>query len=397
MAPATLPKDSGTLAAPLAADDLRERILASLRDQGFKLNERGLLGPVPGNDKDLIRKLHSVAKSAAIERSRKGLERHEDRLIKFFANGSEIDPTHIKPVLREVTPDSEEELLFRYARLHWSIPVSAGYGRRLRFVVLDESNGKLMGLFGLGDPVFAIGPRDRWIGWNREMQRERLRHVMDAFVVGAVPPYSRLLVGKLIAMLLISDEVRHAFKKKYAMSGSLITERSFDGKLALVTTTSALGRSSVYNRVRFEGKSVLESVGYTLGSGEFHFANGLYADIQRYAKEHLEPTAKHERWGEGWRSRREVVRQTLRHLELNPDILYHGVKREVFVAPVAANTQKFLRGDHCSLRYTRRPAKMLFDAFRERWLLPRASRDSSYLSNHREELRLWPPRGEHND
>jgi hypothetical protein len=393
MPSATLPKDAGS-ASPPAPHDLRKRILASLRDQGFTINERGLLGPVPDNDKDTVRKLHEVARCAAIERSREGLERHEDRLIEFFADGSEVDPAAIRPVLREVTPGSEEELLFRYARLQWSIPVSAGYGRRLRFVVIDENNGKLMGLFGLGDPVFAIGPRDRWIGWDREMQRERLRHVMDAFVVGAVPPYSRLLVGKLIAMLLVSDEVRQAFKKKYAKSGSLISERSFDGKLALVTTTSALGRSSVYNRVRFDGKPVLEGVGYTLGSGEFHFANGLYADISRYAKAHLEPTAKHERWGEGWRSRREVVRQTLRHLDLNPDILYHGVKREVFVAPVAKNTREFLRGDHRSLRYTRRPAKALFDGFRERWLLPRASRDESYKKDHREELRLWPRREE---
>lgn len=375
------------------AEDLRDRILTSLRDQGFSINEKGLLGPIAADDKAVVRELHAVARASAIEKASDGLKRHENRLIQHFANGSEINPAAVRPVLHEVTPGSEEELLFRYARLHWSIPVSAGYGRRLRFLVFDESNGKLMGLFGLGDPVFAIGPRDRWIGWDRAAQRERLRHVMDAFVVGAAPPYSRLLVGKLIAMLLVSDEVRRAFKKKYQSSGSLITEREFDGKLALVTTTSALGRSSVYNRLRLDGQPILKSVGYTLGSGEFHFANGLYADITRYAKEHLEPTAKHERWGEGWRSRREVVRRTLRHLDLNPDILYHGVKREVFVAPVAKNTQQFLRGDHRVLRYTKRPAPVLFERFRERWLLPRAARNSSYELDHREELRLWPQTG----
>jgi hypothetical protein len=389
MAQAVLTKPATHDTAP-DAEDLRRRILTSLRKQGFSINKEGLLGPIATEDKDVVRELHAVARAAAIERASDGLKRHEDRLLQFFANGPEINPATIQPALREVTPGSEEELLFRYARLHWSIPVSAGYGRRLRFLVFDESNGKLMGLFGLGDPVFAIGPRDRWIGWDRAAQRDRLRHVMDAFVVGAVPPYSRLLVGKLIALLLVSDEVRRAFKKKYESSGSLITDREFDGKLALITTTSALGRSSVYNRLRLDGKPVLESVGYTLGSGEFHFANGLYADISRYAKEHLEPTAKHERWGDGWRSRREVVRQTLRHLDLNPDILYHGVKREVFVAPVAKNTQQFLRGDHRVLRYTKRPAQTLFERFRERWLLPRATRDSSYQLAQREELRLWP-------
>ena len=40
----------------------------------------------------------------------------------------------------------------------------------------------------------------------------RLRNVMDAFVLGAVPPYRELLCGKLVAMLAASDEVRDAFR-----------------------------------------------------------------------------------------------------------------------------------------------------------------------------------------
>ncbi len=382
-----------TAAEAPSKKQLRARILASLRKQGFRLTDEGLLGPPPSGDKEAIRELHAVAREAAIEHARNGLERHERRLLGYFADGEEIDPGQIRPVLHEIEPGSEEELLFRYARLHWSIPISSGYGRRLRFLVFDESNGKLIGLFGLGDPVFAIGPRDEWIGWSPTDRRKRLRHVMDAFLVGAVPPYSRLLFGKFIAMLLVSDEVRHRFKRKYQGSGSLIAEREFDGKLALVTTTSALGRSSVYNRVRLDGRPVLESVGYTLGSGEFHFANGLYGQIVSYARAHLEPTAKHERWGSGWRSRREVVRQTLNHLDLNPDILYHGVRREVFVAPVARNAREFLRGQHRQLRFRRRPAAELFDAFRERWMLRRVERDSSYRDFDPDTLRLWRSEG----
>jgi hypothetical protein len=115
--------------------------------------------------------------------------------------------------LKEVLPDTEDELLFRYARLHGSIPISAGYGRRLRFLVFDERNGKLIGLFGLGDPVFALGPRDAWVGWDAPAKRERLRHVVDAFVLGAVAPYARLLCSKLVALLITSNEVREGFIK----------------------------------------------------------------------------------------------------------------------------------------------------------------------------------------
>ena len=100
---------------------------------------------------------------------------------------AEIDPERIEPRLQEVKSGSWDELLFRYSCLHWSIPVSSGYGRRLRFLVYDNSTGKLMGLFGLGDPVFSLSARVQWIGWTKEDRRKRLVHVMDAFVLGAVP------------------------------------------------------------------------------------------------------------------------------------------------------------------------------------------------------------------
>jgi hypothetical protein len=51
-----------------------------------------------------------------------------------------------------------------------------------------------MGLIGLADPVFALGVRDAWTGWERDTRRERLANVMDAFVLGAVPLYNGLRV-----------------------------------------------------------------------------------------------------------------------------------------------------------------------------------------------------------
>jgi hypothetical protein len=369
---------------------LKKGIIQSLKLQGFAVNSDGQIDPVSPGDKDAIRRLHAASQKAAINRAKEGLRRHEQRLIERFAHGSRLDPASIRPRLVEIHPGSEEELLFRYARLHWSIPISAGYGRRLRFAIFDESNDMLMGILGLGDPVFAIGPRDKWIGWTGATKRRQLRHVMDAFVVGAVPPYSNLLCGKYIASLVTSDEVRDAFRRKYRNTTSLISDRNFDGRLALVTTTSALGRSSLYNRIRLGGRKILEPVGYTAGSGEFHFSNGIYGDIVAFANAHFEPTAKNERWGEGWRSRREVVRRTLRELDLQPDMVYHGVRREIYVAPLASNSREFLCGEHSRVQWYHTSAPELFDSFRERWLMPRATRDTRYRNFEPETLRLWP-------
>jgi len=348
---------------------LRQKIVRSLRKQGFRITGDVILPPSVLT-KDNIRDLHSIAVDHRRDRSKEGLFRREQWLLSHIASGCEVDPNSISPRLVEVQPGSDEELLFRYVSLHWSVPVSAGYGRRLRFLVIDESNEKLIGIIGLGDPVIALSPRDSWIGWDRRARETRLRYVMDAFVLGPVPPYSYLLSGKLVAMLAASDEVRDIFKRKYRDSRSLIRRTSHDGRLALITTTSALGRSSVYNRIRFGNRSLYQSVGFTGGSGEFHFSNGLYSAISAFAADHCVPTYRRKSWGEGFRNRREVLKKALPLIGLPRAWLQHGIEREVFVIPLASNARQFLRGDHARLRWFKQPSSQIWDYFRERWLLP---------------------------
>ncbi len=367
---------------------LRDRLLHSLRAQGFRIRAGRIVAPDPG-DKDRLRALHAEAVRYQINRSKNGLARYENRLLPYIANGIDIVPEKIHPRLVLVTQNSIEELLFRYARLHWSIPVSAGYGRRLRFIVYDEANGKLIGLFGLSDPVFNLGPRDRWIGWDKATKSVRLQCLMDLFVLGAVPPYSQLLCGKLIALLATSREVQDAFHRKYHGSHAYISGRPLTARLALLTTTSALGRSSLYNRLNFSGRPLYQSLGYTRGSGEFHFCNGFYRDLRELADLKCKATAKDERWGTGFRNRRELLRKALPLLGLSRELVYHGVQREIFAVPLAHNTIEFLRGEHQRLYCYRHGIDELFGWFRERWLLPRAARDGRYRQFKAESYRLW--------
>ena len=362
--------------------------MKSLRAQGFSVRN-GSIFPPKGLSKDGVRKLHETAAAHKIARARDGLHRKEADLLLHIASGCEVIPTRIHPTLVEVTPGSEEELLFRYASVHWSIPVSSGYGRRLRFLVIDQHTNKLMGLIGLGDPVFNLGPRDDWIGWTPAAHQKRLTHVMDAFVLGAVPPYSFLLCGKLVAMLVVSKTVAEVFKRKYSGACSIIGQRKHDGRLALITTTSALGRSSIYNRVRFHNRPLYQSVGFTRGSGEFHFSNGLYSAIADFAMARCKPTAKQESWGTGFRNRRETIKKCLQALGLSTEWLYHGIEREVFVVPLARNTQEFLQSRHNTLScYTQSEAE-IFEYFRDRWMIPRVSRDNRFMSWSKRDWAIW--------
>lgn len=137
------------------AQRLRNRVLCSPRDQVFPV-PAGRLLPPDTEDKHVVRSLHTDAVKHRVARSRPSLERHENRLLSLIASGDELRPERIRSRLVMVLPGSEDELLFRYARLHWSIPVSAGYGRRLRFIVYDESNSKLI---GIGSPGIVAGKR----------------------------------------------------------------------------------------------------------------------------------------------------------------------------------------------------------------------------------------------
>ncbi len=126
---------------PLSTEQLKLKglIIESLQNQGFEFRDNKFFLP-EGCDKSQIRLLHAQATQHKMQQRKNGLIRHESRLLKRIASGREVIPEKIKPKLVEVHPRTEDELLFRYASLHWSIPVSSGYGRRLRFLIVDQSN-----------------------------------------------------------------------------------------------------------------------------------------------------------------------------------------------------------------------------------------------------------------
>jgi hypothetical protein len=373
---------------PVSAPYLRRLIRASLKRQGYLVQREQIALAL--SNKEAVRRTHELAVQAHIARAEKALSAHESSLLSHIANGSEVIPEKICPRLIPVAANTENSLLFRYASLHWSIPISNGYGRRLRFLVVDEANNKLIGIIGLSDPVFSLAARDNWVGWRFEQRKQRLYHVLDAYVLGAVPPYAPLLAGKLVAMLATSREIASAFQERYSNRMTVLQKRTRLAELAMLTTTSALGRSSIYNRLKVQDRLLMQSVGYTTGWGTFHFSNGVYGKMFAYSMEHCEGTAKAVGWGGGkFRNRQEVIRKCLKELGFSENWMLHQVKREIFVAPLAKNTREFLRGESDRLDYWNLGADDLFAYFRERWLLPRALRNHEFQKFNREEWRLW--------
>lgn len=367
---------------------LRHAIRASLKAQGFRVDAAGVSFR-QRRDKRSIRKRHSLSVARRVAAAKTSLASVEAELIKHIANGDEVDPRRIKPRLEQVEAGTWQSRLFRYACLHWSIPVSDGYGRRLRFLIFDDANNKLIGLLGLGDPVYSIRARDRWIGWDSSNKAKLLYHVMDAYVLGAVPPYAGLLGGKLVALAAASDEVREAFRARYAGRRAILSGRKREPHLVLITTTSALGRSSIYNRLKIGPRLAFRSAGFTGGWGEFHFSDGVYEKLSDFAREHCEPTAKKEGWGKGFRNRRELVRKALAELGFSENMLNHGIQRELFVIPLARNARGFLRGKTDTPSYYKMPFAKIVRFWKKRWLMPRSERNNSWREFKNSEWLLW--------
>ena len=201
----------------------------------------------------------------------------------------------------------------------------------------------------------------------------------------AAVPY--LLGGKLVAMMTASDEVRYAFRRKYSRQDSLIDGRSFDGRLALITTTSALGvhPSTTASALTAASSSSRSALPKGPETSTFQTVFMVQSTSIRAGTASRQKRAE----GTGFRNRREVIRKCLSKLGISPDWQYHGVRREIYVVPLAANTREFLRGEHERLKWHGQPADALFAWFRERWLLPRASRDARYRDFDRSSYRLW--------
>ena len=328
------------------------------------------------NSKDGIRTAYAFRRQALREREARIFTPVALAQLKgYFALGCEVDPTRISPELKEVSASTTLSRLFRLASTLWSVPVSAGFGRRMRFVVLDRQNGKLIGLMALTDPVFNLRVRDIEIGWSANDRRQRLANVMDANVLGAVPPYSTLLGGKLLTSFLASHEIASRFHEKYAGRVGIISGETKIAELALVTVTSALGRSSIYNRVVLPGVVELKRLGMTTGWGHFHIPESTFQLMRRLLAAQGHPYSEDYHFGRGpnWRFR--VIKEALRVCGLDESFMRHGVQREVFAMPLADNYREFLRHETDTLWGRPRPTiDEITAAALVRWVEPRAER-----------------------
>ncbi len=236
----------------------------------------------------------------------------------------------------------------------------------------------------------------------------------DISVCGAIAPYSTLLGGKLVAMMMASPEIVVAYRKRYARAESIIAS-SMAGrpvirppKLVLLGTTSLYGAEPTqYTRVHIPcdkvggrpGESVrYELLGRTEGFGTSQFSSQT-VDAMSVLLSQLEGGQRvHSIFGEGVNPRLRKVRDGLNTLGLNSDfLLEHGSPRLVYGIALARNFREYLMGIDLTpdyffpMRNPREVTGKIAEWWADRWLLKRIEREEilSEVAKHR---RTYPIR-----
>jgi hypothetical protein len=359
--------------------NLKRRVRRHLKSLGFKRSEEDGHLLVEGGGKDVIRALHLAQRNDKLKLNKEFIAQKLPELQKHFASGSEIDPARIKPELELIEAGTWQGDLFRLAALTWAVPVSNGFGRRLRYLVWDRHNDKLIGLIAIGDPVFNLSVRDKHIGWDVRARTQRLVNILDAYVLGAVPPYNMLLGGKLVASLIRTRDIYNDFTKVYGNLRGIISKKAKNARLLVVTTSSSLGRSSVYNRLKLEGVRYFADIGFTRGWGHFHIPDDLFFEMRNYLRELKHKYADKHRFGQGPNWRLRTTRAALTALGFKDDLLKHGIQREVFFCELATNARRMLRtGKGRANLSTLLTAEEVGALAVKRWMAPRAERRPEY-------------------
>ena len=184
--------------------------------------------------------------------------------------------------------------------------------------------------------------------------------------------------GKFIPLSATSDIVRRAVWEKYKDCETIITKQKKSPHLVLLTTTSALGRSSLYNRLKTNDGIAFKRLGFTEGWGHFHLNDGTFSKMKEYLKGIGHPVVRSYKYGGGpnWRIR--VARTCLEQVGLSNGLLRHGIRREFYAIPLAENFKEYLLGAESEPSYYSAKFDDLLDFFKERWMIPRSERCPDY-------------------
>lgn len=216
--------------------------------------------------------------------------------------------------------------------------------------------------------------------------------MMEITVCGAVAPYSHLLGGKLVCLMMMSPRVVADYRDRYTGTVSVIASQmagrpiSKEPALAFLGTTSLYtDHSSQYNRVKLPIGTVEEqsaSIEYQhYGRTEGFGSPNLSAETELGLAMIAEATSGYRNvnfvFGEGQSPKLRQLREGFSALGLNQtNLLQHGAPRIIYGVPLAKNVKRLLLGIDATPDYAIDPSSEqgeanIADFWIDRWLSSR--------------------------
>ncbi len=223
-------------------------------------------------------------------------------------------------------------------------------------------------------------------------------NMMDIIVCGSIAPYSHLLGGKLVCMMLTSPEINQYYNEKYGKTISLIAS-SMSGKaivrkpqLVMLGTTSLYGvGSSQYNRIKIPVEEIggvkgqkmeYKELGFSEGYGSFHFSGNTIILADAVAGRESGRTRVNSIFGEGANPLLRKLKDAMEFLKLESSpILNHRNRRVVYGIALAENFGDVLLGLAEKPKYfipqtkERLRSELIAKYWVKRWLMNRIMND----------------------
>lgn len=277
----------------------------------------------------IISKINDFILSSKKEIRRNQIQNHIG--VKKFSNENKYyiskiyntyDISSFEPELEFCETKEQKELWMFYRLKVSSCPYNKSKGRNLKILVRDKKTKKYVGITSLSSDIFNCECRDDYIGWDNERKQENLQKIMNITTCVAIPPFSyNFNGGKLLAMLMFSNEVFDYIKKRYGH------------KIYGLTTFSLYGKSIQYDRLK-----EIKLIGYTKGYGTVQFPTNLYHVCLKYMDQKGYNYKK-------YNSRMHKISFLMGKLNMNRELLRHNQVRGVFIGYYGKDSPLYLRGE----------------------------------------------------
>ena len=264
---------------------------------------------------------------------------------KFWMPKEPDDYEKLRPVLKLSNGNDDKD----FTAEHWNtirtfsstMKNNSNIGRNLFYTVMDGQTEKYLGVICISSDFLDLTPRDKAIGWPRDIKTtgNMINHTaIGSTIVPLQPLGFNYMGGKLLALLCLSDTVQNDWKVRYGDT------------LVGVTTTSLYGNTKSGGLSQYDGLEHWNKMGFSSGSVAFEPSRKTVNMVYDWVKENF--TEKYFEWWEaknpkGLPLKRDHKNRTLNFayskLGIPKELIRTEHQRGIYFSPLYDNTNEYLR------------------------------------------------------